>query len=59
MISGVAASQLRDRVLADPGLVGQTIEVKAFAAGRIDGYLKGRVTMESAARDSNVSPEQV
>src|SRR5690606_7373390 len=27
--------------------------------GRIDGYFKGRVTMESAAADSNTSPQQL
>ena len=27
--------------------------------GRIDGYFKGRVTMESAALDSNTSPEEL
>ena len=59
MISEESSATLRDRVLADPGLVGQTIRVKVLAAGRIDGYYKGRVTMESAALDKNVSPEQL
>ena len=59
MISDDAAARLRDRVLADPALVGQVIEVTAYATGRIDGYLKGRVTRESAARDSNVTPAQL
>ncbi len=59
MISRGAASQVRDMVLADPSLVGQTITVTALAAGRIDGFMKGRVTMETAERDGNVSPEQL
>ncbi|MCT8328789.1 phosphate ABC transporter permease PstA [Albidovulum sediminis] len=59
MISKEAAALVRDRVLADPTLVGQTIAVKVLANGRIDGYLKGRVTMDSAERDSNVSPNQL
>ena len=59
MISEESSATLRDRVLADPGLIGQTIRVKVLAAGRIDGYYKGRVTMESAALDKNVSPEQL
>jgi phosphate transport system permease protein len=59
MISKEAAALIRDRVLADPTLVGQTIAVKVLANGRIDGYLKGRVTMDSAERDSNVSPNQL
>jgi phosphate transport system permease protein len=59
MISREAPARLRDRVLADPTMIGQTITLDAFAAGRIDGYLKGRVTMETAERDSNVTPEQL
>ena len=59
MLSKEAPAQLRNLVLADPSLVGQTIPFKAFANGRIDGYFKGRVSMESAALDSNVSPAQL
>jgi phosphate transport system permease protein len=59
MISRDAPSQLRDKVLADPSLIGQTIPLTVYAAGRIDGFLKGRVTMETAARDANVTPEQL
>ncbi len=59
MISKEAAALIRDRVLSDPELVGQTIAVKVLANGRIDGYLKGRVTLDSAERDSNVSPNQL
>lgn len=59
MFSRAAAGKLRDRVLADPSIVGTTVEVRAYATGRIDGYLKGRVTRETAARDSNVSPAQL
>ena len=33
--------------------------VNVLAGGRIDGYFKGRVTMESAALDKNTSPEQL
>ena len=59
MISEESAATLRDRVLADPTLIGQTIPVTALASGRIDGYFKGRVTMETAALDKNTSPEQL
>ena len=59
LISKDAAGVLRARVLADPGLVGQTIELSVLAGGRIDGYLKGRVTLDSAKLDSNISPEQL
>ncbi|MCV2870028.1 phosphate ABC transporter permease PstA [Defluviimonas sp. WL0002] len=59
MISDEAAAQVRDRVLGNPDLIGQTVDLKVLANGRIDGYLKGRVSMESAERDSNVSVNQL
>lgn len=59
MISREAAADVRARVLSDPDLVGGTVELTVLAAGRIDGFLKGRVTMASAERDSNTSPEQL
>lgn len=57
MISEESAATLRNMVLADTSLIGQTVAFTALASGRIDGYYKGRVTMESAARDKNTSPE--
>ncbi|GAB1365094.1 phosphate ABC transporter permease PstA [Rhodobacter sp.] len=57
--SDEAPRRLRDLVLADPSLIGTTIAFKALATGRIDGFEKGRVTMESAQLDSNISPEQL
>lgn len=59
MISEESAATLRDKVLASPALLGQTISFTALANGRIDGYFKGRVTMDSAARDKNTSPEKL
>jgi phosphate transport system permease protein len=59
MISEEAPAQLRARVLANPNLVGQTVNIDILAGGRIDGYFKGRVTMASAERDNNVTPEQL
>ncbi|SCY67739.1 phosphate ABC transporter permease PstA [Paracoccus tibetensis] len=59
IVSREASAQLRQRVLNDPELVGQTVELNVLVNGRIDGYFKGRVTMASAERDSNVSPQQL
>lgn len=59
LLSKEAPAVLRRMVLDNPELIGQSIRFDAFATGRIDGYLKGRVTMESAALDSNTSPEQL
>ncbi len=57
LISKQSAATVRDRVLANPDLVGQTVTFDLLASGRIDGYFKGAVTMESAALDGNTSPE--
>ncbi len=59
ILSKEAAGQLRARVLADPSIVGTTIDMTLWTNARIDGYFKGRVTMETAERDGNVSPEQL
>lgn len=59
MISKEAPAQLRKIVLADPSKIGSTISFDAWTGGRIDGFFKGRVTMESAQLDSNVTPEQL
>ncbi|MEQ8367054.1 MAG: phosphate ABC transporter permease PstA [Roseicyclus sp.] len=59
MLSEEAPAQLRSMVLANPDLVGQTLTMEMLVGGRIDGFFKGRVTMESAALDRNVSPEQL
>jgi phosphate transport system permease protein len=59
LLSEESAATLRNMVLADPGLIGRTVEFTALASGRIDGYYKGRVTMESAALDSRVKPAQL
>ncbi|TCO72781.1 phosphate ABC transporter permease PstA [Rhodovulum euryhalinum] len=59
LISKEAPAQLRRYVMADVSRIGETVTFDVLAAGRIDGYYKGRVTMESAALDRNVSPEQL
>lgn len=59
LISQEAPAQLRRYVLADPGKIGETVRFDLLASGRIDGYYKGRVTMESAALDRNISPGQL
>ncbi len=59
MISEESAATLRNKVLGNPALLGQTISFTALANGRIDGFFKGRVTMESAKLDKNTSPEKL
>ena len=57
MISKESSATVRNRVLANPDLVGQTVTFDVLASGRIDGFFKGDVTLESAALDQNTSPE--
>lgn len=59
LISKDAAGDLRAMVLANPTILDTTITANLLAAGRIDGYLKGRVTMQTAERDGQISPEQL
>ena len=56
LISKEAPASLRNYVLANPDVIGTTVSFDLLASGRIDGYYKGRVTMESAALDRNTSP---
>jgi phosphate transport system permease protein len=58
-ISKEAPAQVRDAVLANPDLVGQTVSFSILANGRVDGYLKGRVSLESAALDTKISTRQL
>ena len=59
LISKESPAQLRNAVLANPGMLGETVEFEFLASGRIDGYYKGRVTEESAQLDQNISVEQL
>ena len=59
LVSAGAAAQVRDTVLANPELIGQTVEFRFLAASRVDGYLKGRVTRDSIARDKNIDAEHL
>ncbi|QFT63121.1 phosphate ABC transporter permease PstA [Roseivivax sp. THAF30] len=54
LISASAAAIIRDRVIANPDLIGETIDVRILAGSRVDGYLKGRVDRDSASRDRNI-----
>jgi phosphate transport system permease protein len=59
LISKDAAGQLRAEVLANPEMIGTTIDATVLAAGRVDGFLKGRVTFGTAERDNQISPDQL
>ena len=59
LISAGAAAQVRDTVIANPDLIGQTVTFRFLASSRVDGYLKDRVTRESIARDRNIDAEHL
>jgi phosphate transport system permease protein len=59
LISASAAAQVRDTVLANPALIGETVEFRILASSRVDGYLKGRVQREDVARDKNINAEHL
>lgn len=59
MLSSGAATQIRDFVVANPDQIGETITFDLLASSRVDGYLKGRVSRESLARDKNLTPEHL
>ncbi|WP_299030493.1 phosphate ABC transporter permease PstA [uncultured Sulfitobacter sp.] len=59
LLSKGAEAQMRDAVLNDLDLIGQTVRFDFLASGRVDGYLKDRVTRDSIANDKRISPEQL
>ena len=56
LISKDAPGVLRAEVLGDTALLDTTSDRAVLASGRIDGYIKGRVTRETALRDAQISP---
>ncbi|MEC9344505.1 MAG: phosphate ABC transporter permease PstA [Pseudomonadota bacterium] len=56
IISKEAPATIRNFVLANPARIGETVSFDILVDGRVDGYYKGRVTMETAAIDRNISP---
>ncbi|MEM6578584.1 MAG: phosphate ABC transporter permease PstA [Pseudomonadota bacterium] len=59
LVSASAAAELRNAVLANPDLIGQTITFELLASSRVDGYLKGRVTRDAIAEDKNITVEDL
>ncbi len=56
LVSKDAPGVLRAEVLANPALLDTTQTRTVLASGRLDGYIKGRVTRATAERDSHISP---
>lgn len=52
--SASAPAIARQSVLDNPDIIGTVVEFRILGSSRVDGYLKGRVTRESIARDRNI-----
>ena len=59
LLSISAAADLRNFVLENPDMIGETVEFKFLAQSRVDGYLKNRVSRASIANDKNISAAQL
>ncbi|MDG1076399.1 MAG: phosphate ABC transporter permease PstA [Planktotalea sp.] len=59
LLSKSAAAQLRNYVLANTDMIGETVEFTFLANARVDGYLKDRVTRESIANDKSINVAQL
>jgi len=59
ILSPGAEARMRNAVLADPALIGRSVQFDFLTSGRVDGYLKERVTRASIVNDSNINAEQL
>jgi phosphate transport system permease protein len=59
LVSSGAAFDLRDDVMADPSLVGQTVSLWVPASDDIDMFMKGYISAEVAEDERRVSDKQI
>ncbi len=59
LLSDGAAAKVRNYVIDNPEQIGETVTFKLLGSSRVDGYLKGRVTRDSIARDKNIDAEHL
>ena len=59
LISDSADTQLRDQVLADPSIIGKTVDVSLIASDRVDAVLKGNIDRKVPEADRQVSDQQL
>ncbi len=59
LVSTDATFQLRDMVLADPALVGQSRDVWVLASDDLDQFIKGFIPRELPESDRRVSDQQI
>lgn len=51
--------QIRDRVLADPSLIGKTVKISLLAHGDVDALLKGAISRETPEASRQLNDRQV
>ena len=59
LVSSGAAYEIRDRLLADPDLLGKTERIWVTAGDDIDMFVKGNVDRQAAESERNIKDEQV
>ncbi|MFK7875241.1 MAG: phosphate ABC transporter permease PstA [Paracoccaceae bacterium] len=59
IMSKRAPAELRSYVRENPDAIGTTVRFDFLAQSYVDGYLKGRVTRETAERSKNISVAQI
>jgi len=59
LMSPGATYELRERVLADPGLIGSTREVWLLASDEVDMLIKGYISRESPEAERPISDQQI
>ena len=59
LISNGASYVLRDRVMDDPDMIGQTVSMKLPASDMTDQYNKGAITQDTPAEQRNITDQQI
>ncbi len=59
LLSRGADVQLRDMVLADPALIGQTRPVSLLAHGNVDAFMKGSISRDTPEESRQLNDRQV
>ncbi|MBL4784800.1 MAG: phosphate ABC transporter permease PstA [Cohaesibacteraceae bacterium] len=59
IISGEAGVQLRDMVLNDHGLIGQSVTVWLLASGNADSFIKGQISRDTPEARRQIKDKQV
>lgn len=59
LVSNAAGFELRDRVLADPGLIGKTVDLWVPADDDVDMLMKGRLSRKGPESDRRLKDNQI